>query len=341
MPHARINGANLWYEIRGSGEPLLLHHGYTASRVNWMPVAERLQSRYQIILMECRGTGQSEHTPDGYTLEQYAADVVGLLDHLELERVTYAGHSMGGGIGFLLGLDHADRLDRLILMAPIPAEGVGAITPEIREERLAERRRGDRDAILARYRAMRFREDVETEEWFVDRAEHILSVSDGHFERGAESMQDLDVTARLPELTVPTLMIAGGVDSLLIANLDDYKRLPNASLEVISRAATAVYPDAVVIPSLLMATTDTRHYIDIAENLYRFHGMMIEMSQVSSVHGTGEYIGVDSYAKSIEIARQMTLALIELEEGGVCHGDICPLGLTMTDKGVVVLSHSR
>jgi pimeloyl-ACP methyl ester carboxylesterase len=236
MPHAKINGASLWYEVRGSGEPLLLHHGYTASRVNWMPVAERLEDRYQIILMECRGAGQSEHTPDGYTLEQYAADVVGLLDHLGLARVTFAGHSMGGGIGYLLGLDHPQRLERLILMAPIPSEGVAGITPEIRAERLDERRRGDRDAILARYRAMKFREDVETEEWFIDRAEHILSVSDGHFERGAESMQALNVTARLPELTVPTLMIAGGVDSLLIPNLDDYKRLPNASLEVIARA---------------------------------------------------------------------------------------------------------
>jgi pimeloyl-ACP methyl ester carboxylesterase len=240
MAHAKINGANLWYEVRGQGEPLLLHHGYTASRVNWMPVAERLESRYRIILMECRGTGQSEHTPDGYTLEQYAADVVGLLDHLALERVSFAGHSMGGGIGYLLGLDHSERLDRLILMAPIPAEGVGEITPELREQRLAERRRGDREAILTRYRAMRFREDVETEAWFEDRAEHILSVSEGHFERGAESMQTLDVAERLGDLIVPTLMLAGAVDSLLVPNLLDYMRLPNATLEVLSRAGHEV-----------------------------------------------------------------------------------------------------
>jgi pimeloyl-ACP methyl ester carboxylesterase len=240
MAYAEINGARLWYEIRGEGEPLLLHHGYTASRVNWMPVAERLQSRYQVILMECRGTGQSEHTPDGYTLEQYARDVVGMLDHVGLERVSFAGHSMGGGIGYLLALEHPERLERLILMAPIPAEGVGEITPELREQRLAERRRGDREAILARYRAMQFRDDVETEEWFLDRAEHILSVSDGHFERGAESMQDLDVAHRLGEITTPTLMIAGAVDSLLVPNLQDFMRLPNATLEVLSRAGHEV-----------------------------------------------------------------------------------------------------
>lgn len=240
MPHARINGANLWYDLHGQGEPLLLHHGYTASRVNWMPVAHRLESRYRVILMECRGTGESEHTAGGYTLEQYAADVVGMLDHLGLDRVTFAGHSMGGGIGYLLALDHPERLERLILMAPIPAEGVGEITPELRQQRIEERRRGDRDAILARYRAMRFREDVETEEWFESRAEHILSVSEGHFERGAESMQALNVVDRLGELTTPTLMIAGAVDSLLVPNLLDFMRLPNATLEVIMRAGHEV-----------------------------------------------------------------------------------------------------
>jgi pimeloyl-ACP methyl ester carboxylesterase len=254
MPHTRINGANLWFEVRGSGEPLLLHHGYTASRVNWMPVAERLEEHYQVILMECRGTGQSEHTPDGYTLEQYAADVIGMLDHLEIDRVTFAGHSMGGGIGYLLALDHADRIERLILMAPIPAEGVGEITPELREQRLEERRRGDRDAILARYRLMRFREDAETEEWFEDRAEHILSVSEGHFERGAESMQALNVVHRLGELTTPTLMIAGAVDSLLEPNLLDYLRLPNATLEVLSRAGHEV---AVHEPDRVAAVIDS------------------------------------------------------------------------------------
>ena len=84
MPIANINEADLWYDVLGQGEPLLLHHGYTASRVNWMPVAERLKDRYQIILMECRGTGESQHTQSGYEIAQYALDVVGLLDHLAL-----------------------------------------------------------------------------------------------------------------------------------------------------------------------------------------------------------------------------------------------------------------
>jgi 3-oxoadipate enol-lactonase len=240
MPHAIVNGARLWYESRGQGAPILFHHGYTASRVNWEPVADRLQEHYQVVLMECRGTGASEHTPDGYTLEQYASDVIGMLDHLDLGRVTFAGHSMGGGVGYLLGLEYPERLDRLVLMAPIPAAGIGSITPEMRAQRRAERAAGDREAIIARYQAMRFRHDVETDEWFESRADHVLGVSDGHFERGAESMEAFNVEERLADLTTPTLMIAGGVDSLLPANLSDFLRLPNATLEVLSRAGHEV-----------------------------------------------------------------------------------------------------
>ena len=56
---------------------------------------------------------------------------------------------------------------------------------------------------------------------------------------------------------------------------------------------------------MLMATTDTRHYIDLADNQYRFHGVVVKAQQASSIHGTNEYIAVESYEKSIEVARRM------------------------------------
>lgn len=242
MPHAQINNAKLWYDVIGEGEPLLLHHGYTASRVNWAPVAERLKDRYQIILMECRGTGESEDTEDGYSLEQYASDVIGMVDHLGIEKFTFAGHSMGGGIGFLLGLNHAERLNRLILMAPIPAFGLPGDEPNKEELalKLKARADNDREFFMQRYLAERFREDVETDEWFSSRVDHLMRVSDGHYVDGLKSMHGFNVEDQLPNLNLPTLMIAGAVDLLLRPNLNDYMRLPNASLHVFSRAGHEV-----------------------------------------------------------------------------------------------------
>jgi pimeloyl-ACP methyl ester carboxylesterase len=237
MPHTTINGANLWYDVMGEGDPILLHHGYTASRVNWLPVAERLKEHYQIILMECRGTGESEDTDDGYNLAQYAMDVIGMVDFLGIKKFTYAGHSMGGGIGFLLGLNYADRLNRLILMAPIPSGGIpGEPNHEIIATRLKARAGNDRDHFKAEMIATRFRPDVQTDDWFESRVDHLMRVSEGHLLGGIETMHELSVEEDLDTLNVPTLMLAGAVDGLLQANLNDFMRLPDASLHVFSRA---------------------------------------------------------------------------------------------------------
>jgi len=248
MPIANINNADLWYDVMGQGEPLLLHHGYTASRVNWMPVAERLKDRYQIILMECRGTGESEHTQSGYEIAQYALDVVGLLDHLALERVAFAGHSMGGGIGFQLGVHHSARLTKLILKAAIPSGGIGPYSQELLDQQLAARRRGDRTFFLNRYHQGPTLAELEDDDWFEDRVNHLMTISDGHLAGGLETMSNLNLTAQLGNLITPTLVIAGSGDGLLNANLRDYQRLPNADLAVLSRVGheVAVHaPDAV------------------------------------------------------------------------------------------------
>jgi carboxypeptidase PM20D1 len=117
-----------------------------------------------------------------------------------------------------------------------------------------------------------------------------------------------------PELVVSYIeeLVA---DPLVNIELDNWDNTPPVSdsqgsgFRVIEQAVNAVYPDAVVVPSLLTATTDTRHYIDLADNQYRFHGVMVSAAQVSTVHGTDEYIDAAGYEKAILIALQMlTLA---------------------------------
>jgi carboxypeptidase PM20D1 len=100
-------------------------------------------------------------------------------------------------------------------------------------------------------------------------------------------------------------------DPEITITYERWDRMPGVSdyegsgFPVIAAAVSEVYPDALVIPSLLTATTDTRHYVDVADNQYRFHGMQLATSQARSVHGTGEYIDIASYLDSIRIARAM------------------------------------
>lgn len=232
MPRAPINGTELYYEVHGEGPPVLFHHGYTGSHDSWEEVVPRLRDRYRCILMDCRGAGDSAHPESGYSIRQYADDVVGMADFLGLERFTYVGHSMGGVIGYELALRYPERLERLVLVAPAPADGVQA--PEEWHERArALRRSRDRETMLRERLLMAPRRpDPEIFARAVDRA---LSVSEGHFEESWRELVEFRAGDRLGEIRTPTLMVAGAADGLLQANLRDFLRLPNATLHVFSR----------------------------------------------------------------------------------------------------------
>lgn len=100
-------------------------------------------------------------------------------------------------------------------------------------------------------------------------------------------------------------------DPLVDINYENWDEMPpvaeypGGGYAVIQAAIESVYPEAVVVPSMLMAVTDTRHYIDLVDNQYRFQGVEMASSQATSIHGTDEYVGVASYEKSIEIASRM------------------------------------
>ena len=249
MPRTLVNGVELFHDEVGSGEPVLLHHGYTGSHDVWLKeIASRLSDRYRCIVMDARGAGDSAHPADGYTIEQYALDVIGVADALGLEKFTYVGHSMGGAIGMQLGLEFADRLAKMVLVAPISSDGTApapedaAAAAELREQNRALRQSPEGRAQMLRERKLRqvreYRdEDVEAS---LDRA---LSVSDGHYEDSHHAMETFNVMDRLGALTTPTLMIAGAADGLATANVNDWQRLPNATLHVFSRAGHSPQAD--------------------------------------------------------------------------------------------------
>lgn len=146
MPYVTVNNARLWYDAAGEGAPILLHHGYTASRDNWQPVGRILEHKYRVVIMECRGCGQSEHTEEGNNLEQFAEDAVALMRELGHDSFTFVGHSMGGGVGMTIAINHPEALDKLVLVGSVGAKGlIGQSFRTNVEERLAARKAGDRD----------------------------------------------------------------------------------------------------------------------------------------------------------------------------------------------------
>jgi pimeloyl-ACP methyl ester carboxylesterase len=243
MPHRLVNDVELFYEDTGGpGEAILFHHGYTGSHDGWPPIIEQLRGDYRCVMMDARGAGDSAHPDSGYTIEQYAADVVGMADALGIDRFTYVGHSMGGGIGMWLGLEYAARLDRLVLVAPVGSGGI-ALPAAMREAMAKLWYDRDAEELIRQRIAGAARPERVDEVATKARVDRALSVSKGHYEGSWESMTTFSVTDRLGELTTPTLMIAGAADALARANLEDYLRLPNATLHVFSRVGHFVPTD--------------------------------------------------------------------------------------------------
>jgi pimeloyl-ACP methyl ester carboxylesterase len=105
----------------GEGDPVLLLHGWPQHHYMWHRVIERLAPRFRLLAPDLRGFGWTEAPGHGYDAETFARDQVALLDALGIDRVKLVGHDWGGWTGFLLGLSHPDRVERMVVCnAPHP-----------------------------------------------------------------------------------------------------------------------------------------------------------------------------------------------------------------------------
>jgi pimeloyl-ACP methyl ester carboxylesterase len=110
-----INGIDLAYTDEGRGLPVVLLHAFPQNRTMWDEQVRVLSRTCRVIAPDFRGFGESD-APDGpYSLDQYADDVAGLLDHLAVRQAVFAGLSMGGYTLFAFYRSYADRVKALVL----------------------------------------------------------------------------------------------------------------------------------------------------------------------------------------------------------------------------------
>ncbi len=116
MPTIQTNGIQMYYEARGSGEPVICIMGVTAPGGVWEAHAAEWSRHFRCILGDNRGVGQTDK-PDGpYTTAMMADDYAGLMDALGIKSARVVGCSLGSVIAQQLALRHPDKVKSLILM---------------------------------------------------------------------------------------------------------------------------------------------------------------------------------------------------------------------------------
>jgi pimeloyl-ACP methyl ester carboxylesterase len=122
--YAEVNGLKYYYEITGKGEPLLLLHGGLGTLDMFGPVREMLASQRQVIAVDLHGHGRTTLGTRDFDPVSIGADMAGLLDAVGVKQADVLGYSMGGFVAFHFGVQHPNRVRRLVIAsAPFAQNG--------------------------------------------------------------------------------------------------------------------------------------------------------------------------------------------------------------------------
>ena len=114
--HVSVGGVRLHVAEAGSGPPLVCLHGWPQHWYAWRHVLTGMAATHRVICPDLRGYGWSDVPAEGYEKEQFATDLLGLMDAMNLGRVRLAGHDWGGVAGFLACLRAPDRFERYLAL---------------------------------------------------------------------------------------------------------------------------------------------------------------------------------------------------------------------------------
>ncbi|MBV6458634.1 MAG: 2-succinyl-6-hydroxy-2,4-cyclohexadiene-1-carboxylate synthase [Fimbriimonadaceae bacterium] len=139
--YAPVNGTKMYYEVHGSGEPVVLLHGaFMTITNNWDGWIGELSKTRKVIAVEMQGHGRTADISRDITSENLADDVAALLDLLKIPRADLIGYSMGGGVALQCAVRHPDKVRKVVILSsPFRRDGVvkeGAealknLTPEL------------------------------------------------------------------------------------------------------------------------------------------------------------------------------------------------------------------
>ncbi|GAB4420634.1 MAG: alpha/beta hydrolase [Anaerolineales bacterium] len=239
MPTLIVNDLEMYYEIHGKGQPLMLLHGLGSSSRDWEMQVRHFSARYKVVLCDLRGHGRTSKPRGRYSIAQFSDDVAALLASLKLDPVHLVGISMGGMVAFDFAIRFPDMLKSLTIINSYPETRIENLKDRLMAwrrffllEALGLRQMG---AVLANHL---FPEQEDLRKKFVDR----WGENDKRaYRESLRAVIDWDVEGRIHEITCPTLVVASDQDYFPLAEKQAYvSKMRDAKLVVIENARHAV-----------------------------------------------------------------------------------------------------
>ncbi|KND55761.1 Beta-ketoadipate enol-lactone hydrolase [Candidatus Paraburkholderia kirkii] len=215
MPLAEVNGTRIHYRIdatAGDNAPwLVLSNSLGADVSMWTPNIEAFAKHYRVVLYDTRGHGHSDAPAGPYTIDQLVGDVIGLMDHLKIERANYCGLSMGGLTGIGLAARHPERFSRVVLSNTAALTGSDAVwTPRAAKAREPGGMPAFTDAVIARWFTVPF---IEREPLVLANIRDVFRHTSGDgYASNCEAIRDADLRDEAKTIKLPVLVIAGTHD---------------------------------------------------------------------------------------------------------------------------------
>ncbi|MGN8545959.1 alpha/beta fold hydrolase [Bradyrhizobium elkanii] len=249
MAKLNRNGVEIYYEVHGSGPPLILTHGYSSTSAMWQGQIEALSQRHKLILWDMRGHGQSDYPddPDAYSEALTVGDIAALLDAAGADKAIVGGLSLGGYMSLAFHRAHPERVRALLIIDTGPGFKKDDARDVWNNRARETGDRFDREGLKVLRSLSAERASV------THRNARGLALA----ARGMLAQRDARVIESLPGIQVPALVVVGADDTPFLA-ASDYMaaKIPGAQKAVIPNAGHAVNIDqpqafiAAVLPFL-------------------------------------------------------------------------------------------
>ncbi|RLD80552.1 MAG: hypothetical protein DRJ15_06770 [Bacteroidetes bacterium] len=249
MPFYKSNAANIYYELHGSGPPILMLAGMSSDSKSWQFILDRMTKHYRLIVLDNRGCGRTETDGSSFELKDLARDALGLMDFLGYDKYHVIGHSMGGMIAQELVLMQPERVDKLVLASSSPKLSVkaGEILEDLYDKWLNAYDLADWFRIMFRWL---FTKEALNNKKFIDAA-IIFALAYPYpqtlkgFKGQVDAISSFDAISRIHSIKQSCLIMSGKEDILIPP--EESKTLHNISGEtefiIIPNAAHSIHAE--------------------------------------------------------------------------------------------------